>query len=347
MQIQENIPLASFTSFGVGGSAEKLITVTSSGETEQILAELGYQQPWLLGHGTNVLISDQGLPGITVRFASGQIKVKGDVITADAGASWDDLVKTAIENNLWGIELMSGVPGSIGAANFINITAYSQANNDWLEWVEAVDKTMSKVVRLNARDLEWGYKQSLFQTEDKYIIVRAGYRLSTEPTTELTYQSALDVADELGLKPDTLQNRRAIILETRQRAGSLFAYGGDDAKTVGSFFRNPMVTPEQAEKVISFDETGKTKEQIEHMNAQHGGDKLRVSAAHCLLAAGFSRGQSWGPVRLHPQHVLKIENAGGATAQQIYDVAQEIMSTVKDKLGITLEPEAQFLGGFN
>ena len=83
------------------------------------------------------------------------------------------------------------------------------------------------------------------------------------------------------------------------------------------------------------------------LNQVHGGAQMRVSAAHVLLAAGFSRGQTWGPVRLHPDHILKIENTGGATAQNIYDVAMEIQRTVLDKLSIELSPEVRFLGEFN
>jgi UDP-N-acetylmuramate dehydrogenase len=78
----------------------------------------------------------------------------------------------------------------------------------------------------------------------------------------------------------------------------------------------------------------------------HGGAQKRVSAAHVLLAAGFQRGQTWGPVRLHPDHILKLENTGGATAQQIYNVAMEIVNTVKNKLAVDLVPEVRFLGSF-
>ena len=89
------------------------------------------------------------------------------------------------------------------------------------------------------------------------------------------------------------------------------------------------------------------REDLLRQNIIHGGDKSRVSAAHVLLAAGFARGQTWGNVRLHPDHILKIENIGNASAQEIYDVVQNIISTVQQKLGITLEPEVRFLGDFS
>src|SRR5690606_35339263 len=147
-QIQQHIMLAPMTSFGVGGPAENLITVTDSTEIDQALAEVGNRRPWLLGHGTNVLISDEGLPGTTIGFGSGRIEVYGTTLIADAGAVCDVLVKTAIKHKLWGIELTSGVPGSVGAVVFINIAAYGPANSDRLIWVEAIDETTNRLVRL-------------------------------------------------------------------------------------------------------------------------------------------------------------------------------------------------------
>lgn len=347
MKLKQNEPLAPITSFNVGGPAERLITVEDSSEVEQATKDIDPTAAlWFLGYGTNVLISDYGLPGTTILFRNKEIREEDGLLVADAGVWWDDLVLHAIERNLWGLELMSGIPGSVGAGVFINITAYGQAQADTLEWIDVIDVKRHASQRLIAKDLKWDYKQSIFQENDDYAIVRAAYRLSPRPTKELTYQRALDVANELNIAPDTLDSRRKIILEARKQAGSLFDYEHEYAKSVGSFFRNPVATSGQAEAVMAFDETGKTREQITAMNQEHGGAEMRVSAAHVMLAAGFKRGQSWGAVRLHPQHVLKIENTGGATAQEIYNVAQEIMSTVENKLGIKLEPEARILGRF-
>lgn len=347
MKVQELVSLAPLTSFDVGGPAEQLITIDSSADIEQAIKQNDQTVPvWRLGYGTNVLISDEGLPGTTLLFRNEQIEHQDDLIIADAGVWWDDLVQSTISRGLWGMELMSGIPGSVGAAVYINITAYGQALVDQLAWVEALD-TNGQINKLMATELAWGYKESVFQSSHRdWTIVRAAFSLKPEPTQELTYQSALDVAKDMKRGVDTLEDRRAVIMEARHRAGSLFKFGGGNAKTVGSYFRNPKVAPQQAELVMRFDETGKTKEQISMMNQVHGGDSLRVSAAHVLLAAGFRRGQTWGPVRLHPKNLLKIENTGGASAKQIYDVAKLITDTVRDKLEIELEAEAQLLGEF-
>jgi UDP-N-acetylmuramate dehydrogenase len=350
MQPSRNTPLSSYTSLAVGGPAETLYMCTSTEELLQALDDVRDKQLWVLGFGANALISDQGLPGAVILLRSGKITDEDDLLVADAGVWWDDLVQHAIANKLWGLELESAIPGGIGAAVVGNIAAYGQAVADTLQWVEVYDRTNGEVRRMSADELGLTYRYSLFQTEafSQLVILRAAFKLSLEPTSELAYQSALDVAYANDFDLSTLEGRRNTILKTREAAGSLWDYREPEHQmhTAGSFFRNPMVDTETAEKLMAHDETGKSAELLKQMNQVHGGDQKRVSASHVLLAAGFERGQAWGPVRLHPDHILKIENTGGATAQQIYDVAQEIVRTVKEKLNVDIQPEVRFLGVF-
>lgn len=350
MNRQLSAPLAPYTSLAVGGPAEKLYICSTTEELLNVLDAARGEQLWLLGHGANVLVSDKGLPGVTIMLRTNEISRDGDTLTAEAGVWWDDLVRFAITERLWGLELMSAIPGGVGAAVVGNIAAYGQAVADTLAWVEVYDRTNGEVRRLTADELGLTYRYSLFQTEAlaELVILKAAFALSPQPTSELAYQSALDVAYANDFDLESLEGRRETIIKTREAAGSLWDYHSPDTQmhTAGSFFRNPMVDTETAEKLMAHDETGKSTELLKQMNKVHGGDQKRVSAAHVLLAAGFQRGQAWGPVRLHPDHILKIENTGGATAQQIYDVAQEIIQTVKTKLDIDLNPEVRFLGEF-
>lgn len=347
MQIQENVMLAPYTSLHCGGPAEKLALCASTQEIIEALEAVPDKQPWILGYGTNSLISDKGLPGLVIMPRGGAYEITDIILTADASAWWDDVVAASIEQNLWGIELMSGIPSSVGAAITGNIAAYGQQVSDTLVGIEVLDSRTREISYVPVEGLGLEYRASALQQEPYLIVTKTKFRLSRQQTTPLAYASAQTIADELGLDKSTLSGRRSIILETRRRAGSLF--DPDDpnsAYTAGSFFKNPLVTPEQAKHVASFDETGKSLERILKQNELHGGKQNRVSAAHVLLAAGFQRRQTWGNVRLHPEHVLKLENTGGATAQEIYNVAQSIISTVHEKLGITLKPEVQFLGQF-
>ncbi len=347
--IKNDFDLSTITSFGTGGMADRLVDIENTIELTTTLPSC--ERPlWFLGSGANVLISDKGLPGTTVRLQTKYIAPKENLLIADAGADWDDLVKCSIVNNFWGLERTSGIPGSVGAAVVGNIAAYGQAVADSLQWVEVldVDSNDLKTFCMNAEELKLDYRYSIFQ-EQKYrnfIITRAAFLLSAEPKP-LQYESALQVAKELSLDIDDLAQRRDVIIGARRRAGSLLEKDSKAHKTAGSFFRNPLVTKEQAEEILRYEEKHVPAAAIRLQNQIHGGSNARVSAAHVLLAAGFKRGQSWGSVRLHPDHVLKIENTGGATSQQIYEVAQEIISTVQSKLGITLEPEVRFLGEFS
>jgi len=345
-----NAPLASLTSLAVGGPAEKLYTCTTQEELDAALAAAAGEQIWVLGYGANVLISDAGLPGSTLLVRTTGIRREGNTITVDAGVWWDDLVQFAIGENLWGLELMSAIPGGVGAAIVGNIAAYGQAVADTLQWVDVFDTTSRETRRLTTEELGLSYRFSSFQTDElkDMIILRATFALNDQPAKEVAYQTALDVAQEFGHDLNTLDGRRQTIIETRRRAGSLWDYRSPDAqmRTAGSFFRNPMVDAEKAEQLMSYDETGRSLELLKKMNQVHGGSGTRVSAAHVLLAAGFNRGQTWGKVRLHPDHILKLENTGGATAQDIYNVAMEIVRTVQEKLGVELKPEVRFLGEF-
>jgi UDP-N-acetylmuramate dehydrogenase len=349
IKISTHVPLADYTSFHVGGKAEYLAIVASTEELLTVLSQQKWEQVWLLGFGSNTLISDAGLPGLTIVLRGGLIDRQENELIVDAGVWWDDVVTAAIDNDLWGVELMSEIPGSVGAALFINITAYGQSIGPLVEWIEVWDKKNLEIIRYHKDDLKWSYKSSIFQRADHSdeVILRACLRLQTSPQDEIVYQKALDVAEELGLTTASLTNRRRIITEARRRAGSLWSPDDKNNRTAGSFFRNPFVSHEKALELASYDETGKTTEQIMKMNKVHGGDETRVSAAHVLLAAGFSRGQKFGDcVKLHDQNLLKIEALEGATAQNIYDTMLSIQHIVNQKLGVQLEPEAQLLGDF-
>lgn len=353
LTIQEHVSLAPYTSFGVGGNAEYFSLVKNADQLEESLkCTLPETQLWMIGYGSNCLISDKGLLGMTICARGGEISIEEDKVIADAGAWWDDVVVKSIDAGLWGVELMSEIPGSVGGSTFINITAYGQSLGERVQWIDVWDRKNSEVRRLVSEDLEWGYKTSIFQDAQNshYIVLRVCLQLSGKKTTELQYQKAIDVADELNLNIDSLSNRRDIIIEARKRAGSLWHYNGGDSeeKTVGSFFRNPKVSREQAEKIIAFDESGKTAAQIKLMNKVHGGDEQRVSAAHVMLAAGFKRGQTFaeGRVKLNEKNLLKIEALKGATAQDIYDTMRTIQVSVEKQLSVKLEPEARILGEF-
>ena len=344
-QVLEKIKLGPLTSFGVGGPAERYLRLASAAELNSWLTA-GQRPRWLLGSGTNVLISDEGLPGLTLHLQGGKITRHGQLVIAEAGAEWDAVVQLAVESGLWGIELMSGIPGTVGGAAAININAYGQSLVDRLDWVEAYDPGRGRLRKLKPRADDWDYKHSPF-ADGRLIVLRLGLGLKEEPTDELRYAKALEYARRHGFDPASLRQRRQIILGVRAEAGSLLNDSpAGRAKTCGSFFGNPIVRPEQIDRLLAHEESGLEKSQLLEMNRLHGGRIERVSGAHVLLAAGFKRGQAFGKVRLHPSNVLKLENWRGASAQEIYQTARLIQRTVAEKLKIKLEFEVRTLGHF-
>lgn len=347
MTILENEPLAPYTSLNVGGPAEQLLIAKDTAEALSAL-EQSNSISHILGYGCNVLISDHGLAGVVLMLRGGDIAINDTELVADAGAWWDGVVQSSLEHGLWGLELMSEIPSSVGGAIYGNIAAYGQQVSDTLKWIELFDKTTGLVKKYPKDDFIFSYRASSLQQHPEYIILRAGFTLSKTPLHTLKYDSAITIAEELSLDKTNLQDLRSIIIETRARAGSIYHLNDKDVEhSAGSFFKNPMVSTEQAVTLASFDESGKTLERIQLQSQIHGGDTHRTSAAHVLLAAGFHRGQSWGSVKLHDKHVLKIITRDGATAADVYAAVQEITATVKDKLGIELEPEVKFLGDFS
>lgn len=349
MKITHNTPLAGYTSLKVGGPAETLIELGIDDDLNEALRQAADKPVWVLGYGTNCLISDKGLPGTVIINKSQKIEQLSPTrLKASSGTDWDDFVQFAISKGLYGLEFTSGIPGGVGAAIVGNIAAYGQQVADTF-----VESTMfnpadgsTKVWQKDALDFE--YRTSALQKPENHslVVLDAVFELSTTPTGELEYDSALRTGEGMGLKPDTLENRRKIIMEARRKSASLFTNPDKGPWTAGSFFKNPVVDESMVDKLVSYDEFGSTKEQILSQNKIHGGNSFRISAAHVLLAAGLQRGQTWGQVRLQADHVLKIENIGQATASELNAVVQEIITTVRDKLGITLVPEVRLLGKF-
>lgn len=347
MKVQHDVWLADFTSLRVGGTTATLIELEAGDSLpEAISSAQGAVR--VLGFGTNVLISDKGWPGTVILNRSGQIKIEDEKIVADSGADWDELVRKAMDSQLWGLEFTSGIPGGVGAAVAGSIAAYGHRVSDRLVSAEVLDIRDGSIETWETSRFNFGYRRSDMQLPENsnFVILSATFDLSPQPNSELEYESALKAASDLGIQPDSLENRRKIILEARRRAGSLLTDQSQGPWTAGSFFKNPLVNETQVDAILSHDESGISRDQLLRQNIIHGGDQARVSAAHVLLAAGFQRGQAWGKVRLHPDHILKIENVGGASAQDIYNVVQTIITTVRQRLYVNLEPEVRFLGEF-
>ncbi len=355
MEIKRGELLAPWTTLGVGGPADAFVQVTTATQLQAALtsaAEHGSAVE-LLGEGSNVVISDEGLRGLTVALRGGGITrvgraAQGDVLDVDGGMAWDEFVAWTVEQGLAGVELLSGIPGTVGAAPVQNIAAYGQALADVVTQVEAVERATGDRVVLDASECAFGYRDSRFKRDwdGRYVITAVRFALSRTERTPLTYRD-LDVHfDQRGGDRGSLVDRRAAVLAVRGAKSMVHDPADPLSRSCGSFFISPWL-PRDAAVALVDDVRGEGAG--DRLFAWYSGSEaedVKVPAAMVLLAAGFRNGDRWGPVGLSPRHVLAIVNLGGATAQRVSDVAGHIAHTVRERLGVTLQAEPRFLGAF-
>src|SRR3989338_4218634 len=198
MVIEENVPLAPLTTFFIGGPARYFVRVKTIEELKQSLDYARDQNlaTLILGGGSNVLVSDAGFDGLVIKIEMAGVERlpagkagDGDTLIAEAGESWDRLVERAVAGGLWGIENLSGIPGTAGAAPVQNIGAYGAEVKDTLLWVEAFDTKSGAVVRLQNSECGFGYRTSRFKKEPgQFVVLRAAFRLNKNGTPNASYK---------------------------------------------------------------------------------------------------------------------------------------------------------------
>jgi len=245
MQIEENTSLALFTTFHIGGPARFFARVQN---IEDIKESLNFARDrnlttFILGGGSNVLFDDVGFDGLVLKVEFTGVEEGENSYVVGSGESWDALVARAVQKGLWGMENLSGIPGTVGGAVVQNIGAYGQALSQTLMWVEAYNTESGELDKINAEDCKLGYRDSIFKKQrGKYIVLRACLTLSHTPTPELSYK---DLAEHFtGISP-SLNEIRKTVLDIRERKFPKLTEEG----TAGSFFKNPIVPAQEALKL--------------------------------------------------------------------------------------------------
>ncbi|MEX1026532.1 MAG: UDP-N-acetylmuramate dehydrogenase [Candidatus Paceibacterota bacterium] len=348
MDIRTNVPLAPLTTFRVGGPAEVLVSVKTTDELRQagVYANEQALPITVLGGGSNVLIDDAGIPGVVIQILIRGTEWERDgddtVVIAGAGESWDTLVEQAVDRGLWGIENLTGIPGSVGAAPVQNIGAYGVELSDVLEWVEAVDTTTGTGKIFQAAECGCAYRWSYFKSPEgrRWTITRVALRLSNEPNPKLSYK---DLAEHFaGHSPDTVAPKLVAIREAVRaiRAGKfpdLSALG-----TAGSFFTNPIIPRTQLAKLLErYPEL--PYYELEGVTGEGEEGRVKVSAAWILDRVCGLKGYRRGPVRLFERQPLVLVAEPGARAADIRALADDVQVRVTNATGIELAREVRYL----
>lgn len=343
MQIQQQVPLAPLTTFKVGGPARYFIQACSEADVCAAVAE-AHIRGWplfVLGGGSNLVISDTGWPGLVLKIALTGIAEWREgtrmLFEAAAGEDWDGFVAHTVARNCAGIECLSGIPGTVGGTPVQNVGAYGQEVSATITSVRVLDRCSGRVHEIENADSGFAYRTSIFNSQERghYIVLRVTFALTPGGTPRIEYA---DLKNYFAGHPEapTLAATREAVRAIRLSKAMLIVPGDDDCRSAGSFFKNPVIPREQFEHLQA--RTGP----IPNYPAKDG--MVKVAAAWLVEQAGFTKGLVRGPVGISRKHALAIVNRGGATAAEIVALKNEIQKRVFEEFGIQLQPEPVFVG---
>lgn len=352
--IQQYVPLAQYSTIGIGGPARYFAEVRTPRELQESLQWAGSQQlpVFILGGGSNVLCADTGFDGLVVRLAlTGIEESEGSdetvVLRAAAGEDWDRFVQYAVSRNLQGIECLSGIPGTVGASPIQNVGAYGQEVKDTILKVEAIDRESGELRSFSNSECEFSYRRSRFKgrDRDRFVITSVSFRLLNAGRTALRYGDLTRYFDEAGIAdPDVVQVREAVLNIRKQKAMVLDPCE-PNSRSCGSFFTNPIVSNPDYERIAQLVRTEGLLRSGEKMPAFPTGEgNTKLSAAWLMERAGLQKGFRMGRVGLSERHVLAVVNFGEGSATEVLQLVKHVQATVHSRFGVHLEPEPVFLG---
>lgn len=351
--VAEAVALAPLTTLRVGPVAHRVLTCTSTDQLIDVLRAVA-DPILLLAGGSNVVLADDladTMPDLTVvRVANTAITVEGNLLRAEAGAVFDDVVLTSLHHGLGGLECLSGIPGSAGATPVQNVGAYGTEVADTISRVRLLDRRTGEVRWAAPEELEFGYRTSILKHSDNVIVLEVEFALSDEPDPErrsapLRYR---ELANALGVEPgeraDPMRVRQTV-LQLRAGKGMVLDEHDHDTWSVGSFFTNPVVSPAEFERVQSTyrAEAGAEAGPVPHYPAPDG---VKLAAGWLVEHAGFGKGYpgDGAPARLSTKHALALTNRGEANSADVIALARAVQAGVRDRFGITLQPEPILIG---
>jgi UDP-N-acetylmuramate dehydrogenase len=353
MRMEENKPLASYTTFGIGGPARWFAEAASEDEIVEATAWAREQGValFVLGGGSNLLVADAGFDGLVLRvglhgISIGSAEPGGEasgqrIYRAAAGEDWDSFVQRTVEDNCAGVECLAGIPGTVGGTPVQNVGAYGQEVASTIERVRAFDLAGRSFVEFSAAECGFAYRSSRFNSTDRgrYIVTRVDYRLTLGGAPTLRYadllQAMQDAAPE-GKQPSLVDVAR-VVRRVRLGKGMLLVDGDQDCRGAGSFFKNPVVSDERAGEIAA-----SCSEMPPWFPAGVG--HVKIPAAWLIEQAGFAKGYALGAAGISSRHTLALINRGGASAQDVLALAGQINAAIEARFGIHLEMEPVLVG---
>jgi UDP-N-acetylmuramate dehydrogenase len=342
-RVDEAVPLAPLTTLRVGPVAPRVITCTSTEQVVTTLRQLdseGCRSLLVLAGGSNLVIADTLADLTVVRLAAANVSIDGNIVRAEAGAVWDDVVVAAIAAGLGGLECLSGIPGSAGATPVQNVGAYGAEVADTITRVRLLDRRSGLVRWAPPSALGFGYRTSALKHSDGSIVLEVEFALDASGrSAPLRYAELVTALDATaGERTDPAAVREAV-LGLRARKGMVLDPADHDTWSVGSFFTNPVVAPDFYQQLAD-----SVDRPVPHYPAADG---VKLAAGWLVEQAGFGKGYPddlTARCRLSTKHALALTNRGGASADDVVALARTVRDGVRDVFGVTLTPEPVLVG---
>jgi UDP-N-acetylmuramate dehydrogenase len=335
--ISKNVSLKNYNTFRMNYRSELFYSVSSEKEAIEVIpGAASHENPMLiLGGGSNLLFTAD-FKGIIIHPAISGISIEEThsdfvIVSAGAGVEWDSFTEWAVVNGFGGIENLSLIPGTVGAAPVQNIGAYGVEVKDTIEKVRAISVENASVREFGNNECKFGYRSSIFKTDLKgrYMITRVYFKLSSDPSLNLNYGSLANEVSKLG--GATLKNVRDSVINIRRNK----LPDPEIIGNAGSFFKNPVVDFSTAELLR------KRYPEIPCYKDASGGIKL---AAGWLIEQCGWKGKRSGNTGVYDKQALVIVNYGDASGPEILNFSEEIRKSVRYRFEVELEREVEVIG---
>jgi UDP-N-acetylmuramate dehydrogenase len=334
MTIQENVSLAKYTTFKIGGPAKFFCLVSNEKELVEAVnfAKTKNLPIFVIGGGSNLLVSDSGYSGLVIKLNILGINYDGDKVTAFAGEDWDNFVADTVEHGFHGLENLSAIPGTVGAAPVQNIGAYGVDVANTIEEVRVLDIDSGKFITLKNSECGFEYRDSIFKHQKgKHIVVSVVFKLEKNGKVDISYKDLVDYFAGKGIINPTIKEvRDAVVIIRKSKLPDWSVWG-----TAGSFFKNP---------VISVQEYVDLKQKFSDIPSFPQCDgKIKVSLAWILDNVCHAKGLAVGNAKVYENQALVLIAKPGASASEVVELSRKIQDLVKEKTGLVIEAEVEWV----
>jgi len=337
--IQENISLKPYNTFGIDAKAKAMAAfgyLEQLQETLEEAQEKDFKKQLILGGGSNILLT-QDFDGLVLKNEITGIEVVGEdnehvFVKAGAGEVWHHFVLYCLENDFAGVENLSLIPGNVGASPMQNIGAYGVEIKDVFHQLEAYHLHEKKVHLFNAEDCRFGYRESVFKNiyKNQFIILSVTFKLYKQSRFNTSYGAIQQELDKMGVKDLSIQAISQAVINIRSSKLPDWKAIGN----AGSFFKNPTISNEQAQKL---------KERFPQLvSFPFDNSQTKLAAGWLIEQCGW-KGYRKGDAGCYDKQALVLVNYGNAIGAEIYALSEQIVQSVQEKFGVTLEREVNII----